>query len=43
MCLNLIVDTVIEEGRAASKSPHEKFAHCLSISQQVVSADITKN
>jgi hypothetical protein len=34
---------VIEEGRAASKSPHKKFGYFLSISQQVVSADITKN
>ncbi len=33
----------IEEGRAASKSPHfEKFGYFLSISQQVFSADITK-
>jgi hypothetical protein len=30
----------IEEGRAASKSPHEKFGYFLSISQQAVSADI---
>jgi hypothetical protein len=33
----------IEEGRAASKSPHKKFGYFLSISQQAVSADITKN
>jgi hypothetical protein len=33
----------IEEGRAASKSPHYKFGYFLSISQQVVSVDITKN
>jgi hypothetical protein len=32
----------IEEGRAASKSPHYKFGCFLSISQQAVSADITK-
>ncbi len=30
----------IEEGRAASKSPHEKFGYFLSLSQQGVSADI---
>jgi hypothetical protein len=30
----------IEEGRAASKSPHKKFGYFLSISQQGVSADI---
>jgi hypothetical protein len=29
----------IEEGRAASKSPHSKFGYILSISQQAVSAD----
>ncbi len=34
---------LIEEGRAASKSPHWKFGYFLSISQQEVSADITKN
>jgi hypothetical protein len=33
----------IEEGRAANKSPHKKFGYFLSISQQAVSADITKN
>jgi hypothetical protein len=33
----------IEEGRAASKSPHEKCGYFLSISQQAVFADITKN
>ncbi len=30
----------IEEGRAASKSPHKTFSYFLSISQQEVSADI---
>jgi hypothetical protein len=30
----------MEEGRAASKSPHEKFGYFLTISQQGVSADI---
>jgi hypothetical protein len=33
----------IEEGRAASKSPHYKFGYFLSISQQGVSADIIQN
>jgi hypothetical protein len=33
----------IEEGRAASKSPHKKFGYFLSISQQGVSADIIQN
>ncbi len=33
----------IQEGRAASKSPHSKFGCFLSISQQVVSSSITKN
>jgi hypothetical protein len=33
----------IEEGRAVSKSPHLKIGYFLSISQQAVSADITKN
>jgi hypothetical protein len=33
----------IEEGRAASKSPHKKFGYFLSISQQTVSADIIPN
>jgi hypothetical protein len=30
----------IEEGRAASKSPHKKFGYFLSISQQEIFADI---
>ncbi len=34
---------IIEEGRAASKSPHYKFGHFLSISQQGVTADIIQN
>ncbi len=33
----------IEEGRAASKSPHLTFGYFLSISQQDVSADIIQN
>ncbi len=33
----------IEEGRSARKSPHKKSGYFLSISQQAVSADITKN
>jgi hypothetical protein len=33
----------IVEGRAASKSPLKKFGCFLSISQQAVYADITKN
>ena len=33
----------IEEGRAANKSPHYKFGHFLSISQQGVSADLIQN
>jgi hypothetical protein len=33
----------IEEGRVGSKSPHYKFGYFLSVSQQAVSADITKN
>jgi hypothetical protein len=33
----------IQEGRAATKSPNYKFGYFLSISQQVVSAGITKN
>jgi hypothetical protein len=33
----------IEEGRTASKSPHYKFGYFLSISQQAISVDITKN
>ncbi len=36
-------DLDIEEGRAASKSPHLKFGYFLSISQQGVSADIIQN
>jgi hypothetical protein len=36
-------DKVIEEGRAASKSLLSKFGYFLSISQQAVSSDITKN
>jgi hypothetical protein len=32
-----------EEGRAVSKCPHYKFGYFLSISQQAVSSDITKN
>jgi hypothetical protein len=39
----LLMVSSIEEGRAASKSPHDKFGYFLSISQQAVSADITKN
>ena len=35
--------TTIEEGRAASKSPHSTFGYFLSISQQEVSADIIQN
>jgi hypothetical protein len=33
----------IEEGRAARKGPHSKFGYFLSMPQQGVSADITKN
>jgi hypothetical protein len=33
----------IEEGRAASKSPHQTFGYFLSTSQQEVSADIIQN
>ncbi len=33
---------IIEEGRAASKSPHKKFGYFLSISQQEVPADIIR-
>jgi hypothetical protein len=33
----------IEEGRAASKSPHSKFGYFLSVSQQGVSANIIQN
>ncbi len=36
-------EPTIEEGRAVSKSLHKKFGYFLSISQQAVSADITKN
>jgi hypothetical protein len=34
---------VIEEGRAESKSPHQKFGCFLSLSQQGVSANIIQN
>jgi hypothetical protein len=34
---------IIEEGRAASKSPHYKFGHFISISQPGVTADIIQN
>ncbi len=34
---------LIEEGRAASKSPHTKVCYLLSLSQQAVSADIIPN
>jgi hypothetical protein len=33
----------IEEGRAASKSPHEKFGYFLYMPQQAISADIITN
>jgi hypothetical protein len=33
----------MEEGRAASKSPHKTFGNFLSTSQQEVSADIIQN
>jgi hypothetical protein len=33
----------IEEGRAASRSPHQKFGYFLSMSQQALSADIIPN
>ncbi len=33
------LDLIIEEGRAASKSPHKKFGYFLSISQQEISAN----
>jgi hypothetical protein len=39
----LQIDTNIEEGRAASRSPHSKFGYFLSMSQQAVSADIIPN
>jgi len=48
-CLVLVLYTtvrrvpIIEEGRAASKSPHYNFGHFLSISQQGVTADIIQN
>jgi hypothetical protein len=38
-----VKQNTIEEDRAASKSPHYKFGYFLSISQQAVSADFTKN
>jgi hypothetical protein len=38
-----IIVQIIEEGKAASKSPHSKFRYIISISQQADSADITKN
>jgi hypothetical protein len=41
LCGNLA--STLEEGRTASTSPHKKFGYFLSISQQAVSADITKN
>jgi hypothetical protein len=34
---------IIEEARAANKSPHLKFGYFLSMSQQAVSADIIPN
>ncbi len=48
-CLVIVLYTtvrrvpIIEEGRAASKIPHYKFGHFLSISQQGVTADIIQN
>jgi hypothetical protein len=33
----------IEEGRAACKSPHQKFGYFLAISQQGVSANLIQN
>jgi hypothetical protein len=36
-------DGIIEEGRAARKSPRKKFGYFLSMSQQAVSADIIPN
>ncbi len=39
----LSMDSSIEEGRAASKSPHLKFGYFLSLSQQAVSAGIIQN
>jgi hypothetical protein len=38
-----MLDKVTEEGRAASKSPHEKFGCFLSMSQQAVFAEIIPN
>ncbi len=40
---NLMSRATIEEGGAASKSPHSKFGYFLSVSQQAVSANISKN
>jgi hypothetical protein len=37
------MDEGIEDGRTSSKSPHYKFGYFLSMSQQVVSADIITN
>ncbi len=37
------MSTPIEDGRAASKSPHKTFGYFLSFSQQEVSADIIQN
>jgi hypothetical protein len=37
------VVTIIEEGRAASQSPHLTLGYFLSISEQDVSADIIQN
>ncbi len=34
---------IIEEGRAASKSPHKKFGYFIFVSQQGVAADIIQN
>jgi hypothetical protein len=34
---------IIEEGKTACKSPHQKFGYFLSISQQGVSANIIQN
>jgi hypothetical protein len=41
--LIVVIVYTIEEGRAASKSPHKKFGYFLSISQQGVSAGIIQN
>jgi hypothetical protein len=35
-----LTDFNIEEGRAASKSPHQRFGYFISMSQPAVSADI---